>query len=235
MSEETADRPAVVLRRWLVGSWRSFRSVYYANSLSWRALKSGALAFFGFFLWASANLLLSYRPGWTFLHYPMAYGFVVAWYGPVHHAVVIPVALRLRRSASGAGATLGRHLPNLGLAAFAALVLVLGTYPAGPMTADFGSTIGGGPDVNPALLCTASEVDGDTAIHCHLSDSTGIDSVAVESGGERLLVDDDPPFDFTVRESELAEVVGQKQFQVVLLDESGGTIRRYTRTMSMVD
>jgi hypothetical protein len=32
----------------------------------------------------------------------------------------------------------------------------------------------------------------------------------------------------------MTEVAGQKQFQVVMQDENGNTIRRYTRTVSMI-
>jgi hypothetical protein len=59
--------------------------------------------------------------------------------------------------------------------------------------------------------------------------------VTVESGGERVAADDDPPFEFTVRESALREVVDQKQFQVVLRDADGDVIRRYTRRVSMIE
>lgn len=89
--------PVQWTREAVANAWRSLKSVYYANTVSWRVLKSGALVFFGFFLWSSSNLLLSYRPGWTFLRYPMAYGFILIPYGPVHHFVVILLALRLRR------------------------------------------------------------------------------------------------------------------------------------------
>jgi hypothetical protein len=61
----------------LVGAWRDLKSVYYANSTIWKLLKSATLVFFGFFLWAGSNLLLSYQPGWGFLYYIMAYGFVL--------------------------------------------------------------------------------------------------------------------------------------------------------------
>ncbi|MFB6122562.1 MAG: hypothetical protein ABEJ78_03795 [Haloferacaceae archaeon] len=234
MSEHT-ERTPVELAQSLVGNgWRTLRTIYYANTVSWRALKSGALVFFGFFLWSSSNLLLSYQPTWTWLQYPMAYGFVLIWYGPLHHLVVIPVALDRRRESAGESA-LGRHLPNASLAVFLALVVVLGTFPPGVMAFDFQSQLeGSGVDVNPDLLCTKAAGENGTTIHCHLTESKGIDSVAVESSGETLLVDDDPPFEFTIRESAVREVVGQKQFQVVLRDEGGDTIRRYTRTVASI-
>jgi hypothetical protein len=66
-----------VIGRGISEGWRTFLSVYYANSFSWRVFKSGALVFLGFFLWSSANLLLSYQRSWHLLHYVMAYGFVL--------------------------------------------------------------------------------------------------------------------------------------------------------------
>lgn len=237
MSEHPIDRPTVAIGRAMVGAWRTLVTVYYANSLSWRAFKSGALVFFGFFLWASANLLLSYQPAWWPLNYVMAYGFVLIPYGPFHHLVVIPLYIRWRRE--GRRLSLGGHLhlPNLSLAAFLAVVLVLGTFPAaaGPMTFDFGPQLeASGVDVNPDLACTKSTVGGETVVHCHLTESEGIAVVAVESGGERVLVDEEPPFEFTVREGQLTEVVGQQQFQVVLLDEDENELRRYTRTLEVI-
>jgi hypothetical protein len=231
---DTTPTPLQVSQRALDHAWNSVSTVYWANSLSWRVLKSGALVFFGFFLWAGSNLLLSYLPGLTVLHYPMAYGFVLLVYGPVHHAVVIPLAIRLRKR-GGDYTSVGRHLPKAGLAVFLAAVVVLGTAPASPMLFDFGSTLSaGGVDVNPGLTCTKSVSGGEAVVHCHLTESAGIDSIVVESGGDPVVTDDTPPFEFTVRESELATVTGQKQFQVVLRDADGDTLRRYTRTVSMV-
>jgi len=235
MTQESVQSPLEWTGTTLRNAWRTMKSVYYANSLSWRFLKSGALVFFGFFLWSASNLLLSYQVGWTWLHYPMAYGFLLVLYGPVHHFVVIPLALRWRRS-GGKKTRVGRRLPTAGLAVFLTAVVVLGTFPTGPMVFDFQSSLeDAGADVNPDLLCTKSTSDGETHVHCHLTRSEGIDHVEIVSGGETLMVDRDPPFDFDVHASNMTEVTGQKQFQVVLRDENGDTIRRYSRTLSMID
>lgn len=235
MTQESVQSPLEWTRTTLQSSWRTMKSIYYANSLSWRFLKSGALVFFGFFLWSASNLLLSYQQGWTWLQYPMAYGFLLILYGPVHHFVVIPLSLRWLRS-GGTKTTLGRRIPNVGLALFLVAVIVLGTFPTTPMVFDFQSSLeDAGADIDPDLLCTKSTVDGQAHIHCHLTKSEGIDRVEVMSGGETVTVDRDPPFDFNINESELQEVTGQKQFQVVLRDENGDTIRRYTRSLSMIE
>lgn len=234
MSDESVESPSA----WLVGSlrrsWRTIRSIYYANSLSWRFLKSGALVFLGFFCWSASNLLLSYKPGWTWLTYPMSYGFLLIVYGPVHHFVVVPLALRLRRG-SGAGTDVGRRLPTAALALFLVGVVILGTTPVGPVRVDFQSSLeGSAADINPDLLCTQSTAGDTTVVHCHLTESEGIDHVVVTSGGEQVAVDRAPPFEFEVRSDELVAVTGEKQFQVVLRDAAGNTVRRYTRTLPSV-
>jgi len=221
MSDETIQSPAAWLVRSLRDAWRTMRSIYYANSLSWRFLKSGALVFFGFSLWSASNILLSYQPAWTWLHYPMSYGFLLILYGPVHHFLVIPLAIRWRRRGDSS-ARIGRRLPTAGLALFLAAVVVLGTAPMGPVVFDFQSSLAGtSADINPDLLCTQSTGGGEAVIHCHLTESEGVDHVVVMSGGERITVDRDPPFDFDVREGQLTSVTGQKQFQVVLKDADG--------------
>lgn len=236
MSQETASSPLEWTSDAIRNTWSAVKSVYWANSLSWRFLKSGALVFLGFFMWMAGNLLLSYQSGWTWLNYVMAYGFVLVPYGPFHHAVVIPLAVRFRKQGR---LLLGKRLPNVSLGAFLAIVVVLGTFPgmAGPMVFDFGSALEDttGTDINPDLLCTKSSGDGEQVIHCHLTTSEGIDHVDVQSGGETITVDREPPFDFTISSSNLTEVTGQKQFQVVLRDSEGNMIRRYIRTLSMIE
>jgi len=233
MAGSTTDErsPLAFARESLRSGWRTARTVYYASSPSWQALKSGALAFLGFFLWSSSNLLLSYQPTWDWLTYPMAYGFVLVWYGPLHHVVVIPLSLRLRRRVDG-WSRVGRRLPTAMLAVFLAGVVVLGTYPVGPMAFEFGGGGAGGPDVDPTLTC--SKATDASAVHCHLEGAAGVDHVVVRSGGERLAVDREAPFEFTVETAEMTEVAGQRQFQVLLKDAEGNTVRRYTRTVSMV-
>lgn len=239
MSEDGADSlgsPLAAGRRVVRNGWRMIKSIYYANSPSWRVLKSGALVFLGFFLWAGSNVLYSYNQDLAILRFTMAYGFALLLYGPVHHLVVLPLALRWRRGGSDARARLGRRLPNAMLTIFLVAVLVLGAFPAGPVMVDFRGTLeaGGTPDVSPDLLCVKGAGENDTSIHCHLTESRGIDRVAVVSGDQQLVVDDEPPFEFTIRESELEEVVGQKQFTVQLLDADGNLIRQYTRRLAMI-
>ncbi|MFB6228072.1 MAG: hypothetical protein ABEH88_05745 [Halobacteriales archaeon] len=236
MSDDVTDSPLRTLRRLARSGWRTMLTIYYANSVSWRLLKSGALVFLGFFAWAGASILLSYRPGWTFLHYLQAYGFLLVGYGPFHHLVVIPIYQRLRRR--GRHLSLGGHfhLPNWSLAVFVALVIVLGTFPAGAMTIDFTSALGdAGVDVDPALLCVKGEHENGTDVHCHLSESEGIDRVVVRSGDRTILTDEEPPFDFTVRGAQLESRRGEKRVVVDLLDADGSLIRRYTRKLSRID
>ena len=228
---EDSDSPIQFVRSSVTAAWNALRTVYYANSVSWRILKAGALVFLGFFVWAGANILHSVQPGWDFLTYPMAYGFLLILYGPLHHVVVIPLALRWRRS-RGSRQSVGKRLPTTGLAVFFAAVLVLGTFPAGPMAIDFASALEeSGVDVAPDMHCVKSE--GGT-IHCHLSDSAGVDRVVVDSGDRELTTDGEPPFEFDIEESAVQEVLGERKFTVRLLDEDGSTIRRYTRRTALI-
>jgi len=81
--------------------------------------------------------------------YPMAYGFLLILYGPVHHFLVIPLGIRWRRGSDGP-TTVGRRLPTAGLALFPVAVVVLGTAPAGPVVFDFESSLeGSSADLNP--------------------------------------------------------------------------------------
>lgn len=217
----------------LRGAWNDLLSVYYANTVVWRLLKSAALLFFGLFLWTGTNLLLSYRPDWEFLYYVMAYGFALLLWGPLTHLVIVPLVIRIRRSGRGGIARwFARNGSKVNLTTFLLIVLVLGTAPLGIMTFEFQVPAGGGggSDVNPTLECTRSG----EVIHCHLTDARGIDHVVVSSGGETLQTIEEPPFDFDVNTNDLATVNGDEQFTVELKDAEGNTIRRYIRRAELV-
>lgn len=215
--------------------WNDTLSIYYANTPIWRMLKSFGLLFFGFFCWSAAGLLYSYRPDWTFLYYVMAYGFALILWGPLTHFVILPVAIRLRRTATHpVTRTFAKKASKINLTVFIAIVLVLGTAPISPMLLDFGTLLEDDdrqPDVNPDLDCVVV----DELVECSLSDPTAIDHVVVTSGDRTLETVTDPPFDFTLHVDDLEEVVGQQQFVVELRDDDGDTIRRYTRSLAMID
>lgn len=225
--------PLTWTRKVLRSAWNDLLSVYYANTIIWRLLKSAALVFLGFFCWTGANLVLSYRGDWGFLYYVMAYGFALLFWGPFTHLVVVPMIIRIRRSSrSGSARWFARHGSKANLTVFLLLVLVLGSFPLGVMTFEFQVPAGGGAnaDIDPQLQCTKS----DEVIHCHISDSRGIDSVVVSSGGQTLEEIEEPPFDFDVRTDDLMTVNGDKQFTVELRDEDGDTIRRYIRRADLI-
>ena len=220
-------------RRVLRQAWRDTLSVYYANTPIWRLAKSAGLLVFGLFCWSAANLLLSYRPDWTVLRYVIAYGFVLVLWGPLTHLVFVPFVIRLRRTGTHPAARwLSRNGSKANLSVFFAIVLVLGTFPVGPMILDFQPAFDEDrqPDVDPDLVCVK---DGEL-IRCHLSPPDGVDHVVVTSGGTELRVVEEPPFEFELREDELESVVGQKQFGVELRDEDGDRLRGYTRTPAMI-
>jgi hypothetical protein len=238
--EQPADAPTsasadagVSLTGAVARAWSTAKTVYWANSPSWRVLKSGALVFFGFFVWAGSNILHSYNAGLDVLHYPMAYGFLLIGYGPIHHLVVIPLALKWRRS-DGLTRTLGRRLPNGMLAVFLAAVVVLGTFPMGVMTVDFQSQLGdGSADIDPDLSC-AKTTGADASVDCELEAVDGVGRIVVVSGGETLRTVEDPPYEFSIAEREVGEVAGEQQFTVRLEDEDGNFVRRYTRRLALV-
>ncbi|WP_435116409.1 hypothetical protein [Halolamina sp. C58] len=231
----TTEAPSISVADLVGNAWSTLKTVYYANSVSWRVLKAGGLVFFGFFVWAGSNLVYSYNPSLGVLRYPMAYGFLLIVYGPIHHLVVLPLAFRWRRT-PGLRQRVGKRLPNGMLVVFLAAVVVLGTFPAGPMVVDFQSALeSSGADVSPDLLCTKSTTENGTAVHCHLSETDGVDRIEVRSGDSRLLVDEDPPYEFTIHEREIETVAGEKRFTVMLQSEDGTMVRRYTRRLALVD
>lgn len=229
---EDPGSPLQWLRRTLRAMWNDARSVYYANTMIWRLLKSGALLFLGLFTWVGANLILSYRGDWWPFYYVMAYGFVLLVWGPLTHFLVVPTVIRLRRTAAtDLWSWFARHGSKVNLAVFFTIVLLLGTFPVGPMTFEFQLPSGGETsDVNPQLQCTMS---GET-IHCHLSSSRGIDHVVVTASGQEIERIEEPPFDFDVDVSDTGAVREDRQFVVDLRDENGETMRRYVRRVDLI-
>ena len=210
--------------------WRDLLSVYYANTPVWRWLKSGALLFLGFFLWSGGNVLLSVKPGWTILHYVMAYGLLLIVWGPFTHIVVVPLTIRLRRTAEHPLArTLSRNSGKINLTIFFILVIIVGTITPGFMLFEFSPSFGGDgtTDVSGDIVCEF----GETAISCHVEEPQGIDYVEVTSGGETLATADQPPYAFEIQRSEVAETRTGKEFVVTYRNEDGERLRRYVRTV----
>ena len=216
--------------QWYVGQmWRDLLSVYYANTPVWRWLKSGALVFLGFFLWMGGSVLLSVKPGWTFLHYAMAYGFLLIAWGPFTHFVVVPLTIRLRRTAEHPiPRTFARNSGKINLAIFFTLVAIFGTITPGIMLLDFSPGAGGdgSPEVRGEVVC-----DVDSVITCRVENASGIDHVVATSGGEEVARADGPPFEMEIQRDELAETRTGKQFRIEFRDENGETIRRFVRTV----
>lgn len=227
---DRAVTPMAQVRALLGRAWRGARSVYYANTPAWRWLKSGTLVFFGLFCWSSAGLLHSYRPGWDWLTYVMAYGFLLVAWGPFTHFVVVPAAIRLRRTAERPSVrTLAKHASKLNLTVFVVLVLVLGTTTPGAMVLDFRGALGSGDggSVTAEIDCTR---EGDL-VRCQVTTEGDVDRVVVTSGGERLRTVEEPPYAFELHRDEVAEVAGTEQFVIELRDAEGNTLRRFVRTV----
>ena len=218
--------------RWYAGqAWRDLLSVYYANTPTWRWLKSGALVFMAFFLWTGSSVVLSVQPGWTPLYYTMAYGFLLLVWGPLTHLLVVPLTIRLRRTAQHpVTRTFARNSGKINLAIFFALVAVFGTLTPGIMLLEFSPTDdgGGGGEIAASgdVVCEFED-----PIICRVEDARGIDHVVVTSGGEVVATDGDPPFEVTFERADLAETRTGSEFRVEFRNENDETVRRFVRTV----
>lgn len=205
-------------------------SIYYANTPIWRYLKSGGLAVLGLFCWSAASLLYSYRPDWTFLYYVMSYGFVLVLWGPLTHFVIVPLVIRLRRTADHpVTRVISRHGSKLNLTTFLVIVIVLGAFPVAPMTLDFAGPLSddSAADVSTDLVCEQE----DDLLTCHLTDPAGVDDVVVTSAGEEVTDVDDPTAEFEIRVDDLEEVMGTHQYTVELHDEDGNLVGVFRRSV----
>ncbi|MCU4741309.1 hypothetical protein [Natronoglomus mannanivorans] len=233
--EPARESPLAYPRRVCRQAWRDTLSVYYANTPIWRFLKSSGLLVLGLFCWSASSLLLSYRPDWTILWYVAAYGFALILWGPLTHFVIVPLVIRLRRTAEHPVTRgLSRHASKLNLTVFFTIVILLGTFPIAPMTLEFQPDFGSdsGPDVDATLECTKSTADD--LVRCQISSADGVDHVVVSSAGTELQTVDEPPFEFELHTEDLEEVVGQKQFTVEVRDAEGDKLRQFTRNLDAI-
>jgi hypothetical protein len=203
--------------------WRDLLSVYYANTPIWRWLKSGALLFLGFGLWAGGSAVHSVT-GWRPVLYVMAYGFLLIVWGPFTHMVLVPFTIRLRRNATTKlGRTFSRNSGKINLTIFALCIIALATFAPGVMLLDFSLSTGtGGTSVSGDLVCES----GEETVSCEIVAPEGIDHVVVRSGGDQLKRVDGPPFAFTLDKSNLAETRTGKEFIVEYRDENGNLLQR---------
>lgn len=217
--------------------WDILRTVYWYNSLPWRILKSGALVVLGFFCLSGGNLLLSYKPDWAVLHYLIAYGFLLILYGPIHHLLVIPVSLKLAHYSWGKRLRLNKRGPFWTLIFFFVAVGLLGLYPPDVMTFDFSALqLSGSHDINPDVSCYRNpENQSPAVIHCRVEATGEIGYVEVENKGKIIQTDRESPYELSIDVSDLDEVVGQKNFHIVLRTDNGQMIRRYVRSASMLE
>lgn len=219
--------PATV-RKMLKQFWRDVVSIYYANTPTWRWLKSGALVFLGFFAWMSGSVLLSVEPSWGILTYVMAYGFLLIFWGPFTHLVVVPVTIRLRRTANHPVARwFSKNSGKVNLTIFFSLVIIFGTITPSIMLLEFSPSFSGGEsaDFSGELVCNT----GDEVVTCHIENAEGVDTIEVRSGGETLRTIDSEPFDFELQKSEIAETRSGKEFRVIFYDADGEVLNRQVR------
>jgi len=226
----TDTKQSKTIAGYIKQAWRDLLSIYYTNTPAWRWMKSGALFFMAFFLWTGSSVMLSVKPGWTFLHYSMAYGFVLILWGPLTHLAIVPLTIRLRRTAKHplvrkAAINSGR----LNITVFLLLVVLVGTFAPGTIMLGFSPSDGGNagePNVNGDVVCDFNDV-----ISCHVEDGQGIDHVAVVSDGEVIATADEPPFEVEFDRDDVAETRTGPEFQVQFRDENDQILRRFVRTV----
>ncbi|MFB6347249.1 MAG: hypothetical protein ABEK50_16115 [bacterium] len=220
----------------LKNGWDILRTVYWYNSLPWRILKSGALIVLGFFCLSGGNLLHSYKPHWDFLNYIIAYGFLLIVYGPIHHLLVIPLSLKGAHYSWGQTLRINKRGPFWTLIAFFVAVGFFGAYPLDVMTFEFSAPqLTQSHDIDPDVECYRKAQTDDPLIYCNVPVRDAIAYVEVENRGNVIETDREPPFELTVDASELEEVVGQKNFHIILRDKNDYMIRRYVRSATMVE
>ena len=212
--------------RWILRqAWSDLKSVYYANTPVWRWLKSGALVFLGLCTWAGAAVVLSVRPEWTFLTFVMAYGFLLVFWGPLTHFGIVPLVLKVRRTASHPLIrAIGRHGGKINLSIFFILVILLAIVQPGVMLLEFSPGIGEpGTDVSGSIECSGPE---DGLITCDISNPSGFDHAVIMTGGTVVDRADEEPYRMSIHEEEVVN----NQFRVVLRaeDESPLRTRVYT-------
>ena len=201
-------------------AWSDLKSVYYANTPVWRWLKSGALVFLGLCTWAGAAVVLSVRPEWTFLYLVMAYGFLLVFWGPLTHFGIVPLVLRLRRSASHPTIrAIARHGGKINLTIFFTLVILLAIAQPGIMLLEFSPGLSEpGTEVSGSINC---EGPVDSVFTCNITNPSGFDHAVIMSGGTVIDRADEEPYTMTIHEDEIVN----NQFRVVLRDDDEGTLR----------
>jgi hypothetical protein len=222
----TSQNTAAALVRYAKRPWYDLLSIYYTNTPIWRWLKSAALVFLGFFLWAAGNVLLSVQPAWTFLSYVIAYGFVVVAWGPFTHMAVVPLTIRLRRTAQHpVTQRVARQASKLNFAVFLLIVVVVGTLSPGVMLLEFSPSFGddGGADVSGELVC---DTEGEV-VACSVENAQGIDHVTASANGETIATAEEPPFAFEVERDRLEETRTGREFTVDYRNAEGQSIQRY--------
>lgn len=211
------------IRSVLEQSWRDLLSIYYANTPIWRWLKSGALLFLGFGLWAGGSAVHSVT-GWQPVLYVMAYGFLLIVWGPLTHMLLIPLTIRLRRTAETKPARVfSRNSGKINLSIFFICVIALATFAPGVMLLDFSSSDSGGGEISGDLICET----GAETVSCEVADPQGIEKVVVLSGDETVRTVSEEPFSFEVPVDELEETSSGHRFVVEYRDGNGNTLRRF--------
>lgn len=209
-----------------VQAWKDLKSVYYANTLVWRWLKSGALVFLGFCVWAGAAVVLSVRPEWSILHLVMAYGFLLVFWGPLTHFLIVPLVIRLRRTATNPHVRrIVRHGGKINLTIFFTIVVILAVIQPGFMLLEFSPLQDDpSPEVEGTLSCEASTGD---LYSCEITDGSGFDHAVMIADGDVIDRADDPPYRLEVRQSEVEATT----VRIQLRSQDESPLRTYVESL----
>lgn len=226
MKKPDSVRGPVATARWMARqAWSDLKSIYYANTIVWRWLKSGALVFLGFCVWAGAAVLLSVRPGWTFLYLFMAYGFLLVLWGPLTHFGIVPLVLRVRRTASHPFVQrIARHAGKINLTIFFTLVVILAIVQPGIMLLEFSPPGTNGEEVRGDISCVGPE-NGE--ITCEVVNGAGFDHVVVVSNGDVLDRADEPPYELQFTTDEMSGT----RYLVQLRDANDNVLRTQSESI----
>lgn len=215
--------------------WEILNTVYSYNSVPWRLLKAGALIVFGFFNFMAGNLLYSYKPDWNFLKFFMAYGSLLIVYGPIHHLVVIPGSLKLGRYSWARNLKIPQWGHVILLVTFFSAVVYFSVFPMNFMIFEIEAQgMMGATDIDPEVTCWRPK-ENSTTIKCTVSHEPGIDYVDLQTRDKTVLTSDTVPHHFSVDESNIDEVVGQKTFSIIPRDKHGNILRRYVQQVDLLE
>jgi ABC-type spermidine/putrescine transport system permease subunit I len=132
--------------------------------------------------------------------------------------VVVPLAIRLRRSAEHPAARwFSRNSGKVNLSIFFTLVIILGTVAPPIMMMEFSPSFAdnGGEPFGGELVCE----DGEAVITCQVNEPEGFDRIEITTGGETIRTVDGPPFEFELQRENIRDTRTGREFTVLYYND----------------